>query len=70
MKIVIIKPKPRRHPQILEFLQGYVVPPNCSASSRQMIEHIRNNAPRRSMSKILCFTVISLLFRLGDLKKM
>ncbi len=69
MNIEIKSPKPRMQPQTLESFHGYVVPPHCSASSRQTIEQIRKRAPSRSISSIFCLIVMLTSFRFGFLKK-
>jgi hypothetical protein len=58
-----------RHPQTLESDHGYLNPPHWRARSKQTIEHIRKNAPNRSISKIFCFQLSPVDFLGGGLKK-
>ena len=69
MNTVMSKAKPRKSPHILLFFQLYVTPPHCNASRRHTMAHIRNKAPKRSISRILCLVVRLLCFLTGGLKK-
>ena len=48
---------PISRPQTFESLQGYVVPPHCSANNKQTTAEIRKNAPRKSIFFSFCLTV-------------
>jgi hypothetical protein len=69
IKMMIRSPKPTRSPQTFESDHGYLNPPHWSARSKQTIEHMRKNAPNRSISKIFCFQFSPVDFRGGGLKK-
>lgn len=70
MNMMMISPKPKKRPQILESFHAYTDPPHCSAKSRHVIPLIRKMAPTMSICCIFSFNDLALLARCGDLKKM
>jgi hypothetical protein len=66
-KQAISSTKPRRVPQTRESDQGYVVPPHCRASSRQMIPGMKAEDPIKSSLRTRSMTGRWVVGRRGGL---
>ena len=64
-----MRPKPIRHPNTLESLHGYTLPPHCNASKRHTMAQIKKKAPRISIWAIFSLVVMLFCFLSGFLKK-
>lgn len=69
MKTATMRQKPSNVPQTLELDQAYVVPPHCSARSKQTMAEIKKTAPRMSICLIRSFLLIWEYRRAGLVKK-